>query len=138
MRDPMDHIRKVPTGATETIRTVCKETLQSLVKKLNPDQGDRFIRTAEAIADYVRKEYSKVIRLLVKNQKESKFKEPVMPDKEEATSPFVLKKYKTELKQYYFKKERYEEHKAKTVVIVKGKCTLSVKNKVESLYRARI
>jgi hypothetical protein len=33
MRDPTDHIREVPTGATETIRTVCKETLQSLVTK---------------------------------------------------------------------------------------------------------
>jgi hypothetical protein len=30
--DPTDHIREVPIGATETIRTVCKkETLQSLV-----------------------------------------------------------------------------------------------------------
>ena len=27
----MDQIREVPTGATETRRTVCKETLQSLV-----------------------------------------------------------------------------------------------------------
>jgi hypothetical protein len=31
LRDPTDHIREVPIGATETIRTVCKETLQSLV-----------------------------------------------------------------------------------------------------------
>jgi hypothetical protein len=31
MRDPTDHIREVPIGATETIRAVCKETLQSLV-----------------------------------------------------------------------------------------------------------
>jgi hypothetical protein len=30
-RDPTDHIREVPIGATETIRTVCEETLQSLV-----------------------------------------------------------------------------------------------------------
>jgi hypothetical protein len=30
-RDPTDFIRQVPIGATETIRTVCKETLQSLV-----------------------------------------------------------------------------------------------------------
>jgi hypothetical protein len=37
------------------------------------------------------------------------------------------------LKQYYFKKERYEEHKAKIFVIVKGQCTLNMKNKVESL-----
>jgi hypothetical protein len=53
-----------------------------------------------------------------------------MPDKEEAKLPFVMKKYKTELKQYYFKNE---EHKAKIFVIVKGQCTLNMKNKVESL-----
>jgi hypothetical protein len=38
------------------------------------------------------------------------------------------------LKRYYFKKERYEEHKAKIFVIVKGQCTLNMKNKVESLH----
>jgi hypothetical protein len=57
------------------------------------DQGDRFTRTTEAIADYVGKEYCKEMRLLVKNQKENEPKEPVMPDKkEEAISPFVMKK----------------------------------------------
>jgi hypothetical protein len=73
------------------------------------------------------------MRFLVKNQKENEPKEPVMPDKEEAKSPFVMKKYETELKQNYFKKERYKEHKAKIFVIVKGQCTLNFKNKVESL-----
>jgi hypothetical protein len=97
------------------------------------DQGDRFTRTTEAIADYVGREYSKEMRLLVKNQKENEPKEQVMPVKEEADLPFVMKKYETELKQYYFKKERYEEHKAKIFVIVKGQCTLHMKNKVESL-----
>jgi hypothetical protein len=72
----------------------------------------------EAIADYIRREYSKEIRLLVKDQKENEPKEPVTPDKEEAKSPFVMQKYETELKEYYFKKERYEEHKAKIFVIV--------------------
>jgi hypothetical protein len=52
------------------------------------------------------------MRLLVKNQKEKEPKEPVIPaDKEEAReakSPFEMKKYKTELKQHYSKKERYE------------------------------
>jgi hypothetical protein len=33
------------------------------------DQGDRFTRTTEAVANYVRREYSKEMRLLVKNQK---------------------------------------------------------------------
>jgi mannose-6-phosphate isomerase class I len=101
------------------------------------DQGDRFTRATEAIANYVRREYSKEMRLLVKNQKENEPEEPVMPDKEEAKLPFVMKKYKTELKQYYFKKERYKEHKAKILVIVKGQCTLNMKKKWRA-YRATI
>jgi hypothetical protein len=57
----------------------------------------------------------------------------VIPDKEEVKLPFVMTKYETELKQYYFKKEKYEEHKAKIFVIVKGQYTLNMKNTVESL-----
>jgi hypothetical protein len=38
------------------------------------------------------------MRLLVKNQKESEPKELVIPDRKEAKAPFVMKKYKTELK----------------------------------------
>jgi hypothetical protein len=75
------------------------------------DQGDRFTITTEAIANYVGREYSKemrllVGRLLVKNQEDNEPKEPAMPDKEEAKSPFIMKKYETELKQYSLKKER--------------------------------
>jgi hypothetical protein len=56
------------------------------------DQGDRFTRTIEAIANYVGREYSsKEMRLFVKNQKENKPKEPAMRDKEEVKSPFVMK-----------------------------------------------
>jgi hypothetical protein len=65
---------------------------------------DMFTRTTEAIADYVGREYRKEMRLLVKNQKENEPEEPVIPDKEDAKSPFVMKQYEAELKQYYFKK----------------------------------
>jgi hypothetical protein len=67
------------------------------------------------------------MRLLVKKQEENKPKEPLMIDKEEAKLPFVMKKCKTELKQYYFKKERYEERKAKIIGIAKKQCTLKMK-----------
>jgi hypothetical protein len=60
----MDHTREVPTGATETRRTVCKETLQSLV-------------TMSTNMD-------------IKGRK-NKPREPVTRDKEEAKSPFVMK-----------------------------------------------
>jgi hypothetical protein len=94
----MDHTREVPIGSTKTIRTVCKETLQSLVTTFtNMDlqiKVKRFTRVAEAIADYVGKEYSKEMKLLVKNhQKENEPKGPVMPGKEEARSLFMMKKY---------------------------------------------
>ena len=56
-----------------------------------------------------------------------------MLDNEEEKLPFLMKKYGTELQQYYFKKERYDKHKAKIFVIVKGHCTLNMKNTVESL-----
>jgi hypothetical protein len=97
MRDLTDHIREVPIGATERIRTVCKETLQSFVTTFTNmhgtrDQGDMFTRTTEVIADYVGRKYSKEMRLLVKKQKENEPKKSVMPDKEDVKSPFVKKK----------------------------------------------
>jgi hypothetical protein len=72
----MDHTREVPIGATETIRIVCKETLQSLVttftnKELKIRVKMFTSRMIEAIADYVGREYSKEMKLLVKNQKEN-------------------------------------------------------------------
>jgi hypothetical protein len=67
----MDHTREVPIGATETIRIVCKETLQSLVTTFTNMELEirvkRFTRTTEAIAGYVGREYSEEMRLLVKN-----------------------------------------------------------------------
>jgi hypothetical protein len=94
----MDHTREMHIGATETIRIVCKETLQSLVTTFTNMElmirVKRFTRmTAEAIADYFGREHSKEMRLLVKNQKENEPKELVLPGKEEAKSPFMMKKY---------------------------------------------
>jgi hypothetical protein len=57
------------------------------------DEGAKFIRSMEAIANYVGREYSKEMRLLVKTQKENESKERVMPGKEEAKSPLMMKKY---------------------------------------------
>jgi hypothetical protein len=63
------------------IKTVCKKSLQSelgnnIYQYGTQDQGDRFTRTTEAIADYVGREYTKEMRLLVKNQEEKNPKNP--------------------------------------------------------------
>jgi hypothetical protein len=102
MRDPTDHIREVHRGNRNdqnSLQGNITELGNNIYQYGTRDQGDRFTRTTEAISNYVGREYSKEMRLLVKNQKESKPKESVMPDKEEGKSPFVMKKYKTELKQ---------------------------------------
>jgi hypothetical protein len=82
-------------GATETMRIVCKETLQSLVTTFTNMELNirvkRFTRMTEAIADYVGKEYSKEMKLLVENQKEIEPKELVMPGKKETKLPSVMK-----------------------------------------------
>jgi hypothetical protein len=66
MRDIMDHTREVPIGATERIRMVCKETLQSLVTTFTSMELEirvkSFTRMTEGIADYVGREYSKEMR----------------------------------------------------------------------------
>jgi hypothetical protein len=57
MRDVLDHASEVTIGATETLRIVCKETLQSLVTMFTNMELEirvkRFTRTMKAIADYV-------------------------------------------------------------------------------------
>ena len=99
------------------------------------DQGNEYIKTTEAIAEYVGREYSKEMRILVKDLDESIPEEPKEPKvtKEAATSPFALKKYDTELRRYYNKLDKYEEHKAKVFIIIKGQCTLKTKNQIESM-----
>ena len=94
------------------------------------DQGDQYIKTTEAIADYVGREYSKEMRVLVMNLQESEPQEPREPSEE--ASKFALEKYKTALSHYYKKLDKYKDEKAKVFVIIKGQCTLSMKNKIEN------
>jgi hypothetical protein len=90
------------------------------------DQGEKVHKTTEAIGDYVGREYRKEMKLLVKNQKENEFKEPVMPGKEKAKKPSVMKKY-----------EKIRRAQRKDICDCEGtmqQCTLDMKNnKVDSL-----
>jgi hypothetical protein len=58
MRDPMDHIRKVPiVGANRNDKNSLQGNIAELGNNIyqygTRDQGDRFTRTTEAIADYI-------------------------------------------------------------------------------------
>ena len=99
------------------------------------NQADMYIRTTEALADYVGREYGKAMRLLVKGT-EAAPEEPTHPRKvsvKDEDIPFELEKYKTQLIRHMKKMDEYEENKAKVFVIIKGQCTLTMRNKLESL-----
>ncbi len=71
------------------------------------------------------------MRVLVKNSKESPPEEPKQP---EGKVPDVeMKQYEKKLSRYYAKLDEYMEYKAKVFVIIKGQCTLTMKNKVEGM-----
>jgi hypothetical protein len=75
MRDPTDHIREVPAMGNRDDKNSLQGNISELGNNIYQygirDQGDRFTRMTEAIADYVGREYIKEMRLLVKNQKEN-------------------------------------------------------------------
>lgn len=96
------------------------------------NQGDKYVRTTEAIGDYVGREYNKAMRVIVRKKIEKKPEEPEAPDDEEMTEA-RMKKYEKAMDRYYKKIDQYEEYKAKVFVIILGQCTLSMKNKIESL-----
>lgn len=68
---------------------------------------------------------------LIKDQKEIKLTEPKTL-KEGATTSLDVEKWKKELDRYYKKVDKYEEDKAKVFIVIKGQCTLALKNKVEA------
>jgi hypothetical protein len=126
------------------------EELEENIYKIGTnDQADLFIRTTEAIAEYVGKEYGYELRILVKHRKEPSFTKPAYPtDKaavitraaaKEAQAPAetseresaLMAEYKAELGIYHTKLEKYNENKAKVFVIILGQCSIGVLNWLE-------
>jgi hypothetical protein len=91
----MDHTREVHNiNDKNSLQGNIAELLVTMFTKMELKiRVKRFTRMTEVIADCVGREYGKEMRSLVKNQKEIEPKEPVMPGKEEAKSPFMMKKY---------------------------------------------
>ena len=60
------------------------------------------------------------------NEEETRSQRTRQLTRKKGSNRSYMEKCKTELNQYYFKEERYEEHKAKIFVIVTGQCTLNM------------
>jgi hypothetical protein len=103
-----------------------------LVYKFNTkDQADRYLRTTEAITNFVGVEYGRDMRMLVKRGKEKTFTKPRIPMSEDAT-PGLMEKYKTELHIFHREKKEFQDNKTKVFVIILGQCTHNVKSKLEN------
>ena len=109
-----------------------EEKLGELVYKFNTkDQADMYLRTTEAIADFVGVEYGRDMRMLVKHGTEKTFTEPRIPRSDD-TTPGLMEKYKTELRIFHRDKKEFQDNKAKVFVIILGQCTHNVKSKLEN------
>ena len=93
-------------------------------------QAEFFTKTTEAIGDYVGREYSKDMRNLVIDGVELSLSMP--PEPPGQTNQYKIEKCKEDVKRYYCKSDKYKEQKAKVFTVIRGQCSLSMKNKLES------
>jgi hypothetical protein len=138
------------SGTRHTGRQVLGKTeeLGEHVYKIgSSDQADTFVRTTEAIADYVGVNYGWAMRVLVKNRKEKVFTKPARPTAAKVTtrsqsgtetevlgsvSSAQMVDYKAELDNYLRDTQEYQENKAKVFVVILGQCTVAVMSRLET------
>jgi hypothetical protein len=124
------------------------EELGEFVYKIGcNDQADAFIRTTEAIAEYVGVNYGWKMRMLVKNRRETVFTKPTMPTAAKVTtrsqagtetkvpgsvSSAQMADYKAELDNYHRDTREYQDNKAKVFVVILGQCTVAVLSWLEN------
>jgi hypothetical protein len=96
-------------------------------------QADKYIKTTEAIAEYVGREYSKDMKLLVKGTENAPEEPPEPAKSKKEENPYEVEKYKMNYTRYMKRNDLYQENKAKVFLIIKGQCTLAMKTKVEGL-----
>ena len=118
-------------------------TLQFKMK--TKDQADMYLRTREALAEYVGVTLSYEMLLLVSQGHETTFTKPtppIIPATRSATldpagdlSPVVnmrLEDFKAELANYHKDQRKYDKDKATVFVLIVGQCSDVVKRALES------
>ena len=94
--------------------------------------NNKFIKTTEKIADYVGRELGKPMSDLVTG-KDNPPKEPEALPASVKKDSHESRKWDKDYDHYLRQKDIYELNKGKVFVIIKGQCTLAVKNKLNSL-----
>jgi len=113
-----------PKGAVE-------ELGNNIYKIAKGQEVDQYKRITNAIADHVGRLYGAKMHLLVKERSDKPPEKPNRVDKD--ADPIVIKEWEKDYDRYLKKLDLYEDHKSKVFIIIKGQCSLAVRNKVEAL-----
>ena len=131
---------KWKSKSRDKAKGMTEELGEHVYKVRTNDQADLFIKTTDAIGDYVGTKYGWDLRILVKQRQEAVFTKPTLPTrmatrskaKEDTTEDEgALIEYKAELSIYYDKVDTYQANKAKVFVVILGQCTVGVKGWLE-------
>jgi hypothetical protein len=104
------------------------------------NQGDIYVKTTEAIGDYVGRIHGKAMRMLVLRGKEMPPKKPTAPSttlKQGEPITAEWREYDKGLDFYNKKIDQYKEDKAKVFIVIMGQCTSMMRNKVEGVTDTR-
>ena len=99
-------------------------------------QADKYVKTTEAILNYIQKnyKYGDDIRKALKQESDFDF-DTIQPtisgDKIDTTTPKGFK-YKLEMERFFKRQDQYETNKTNAHGLIYGQCTLAVKSKLQS------
>ena len=97
------------------------------------NQTAKYVKTTEALEYYCGRKYGRTAKLLMQGTEEAP-EEPVVPTKTtDDTLQFLKEKYRAEHARYLRLKDEHIECRSKVFSLVKGQCTLTMRNKLESL-----
>ena len=99
---------------------------------VDPKEAYKFEETTKRIGNYVGRVYNHHMRALVVSGVELALTKPVYPtgkDPSEEKKAVWSKDYDT----YIRKKDLYEEHKSKVFIVIMGRCTKAMRNRIEKL-----
>ena len=103
-------------------------TLSKYTIATTGQQAERYDKMTKAIGEYVGKKYGHEMKILVLQKIETKPTEPQLEEKPNNQQEITWgKKYDLYLKKMY----RYEDEKAKVLMIILGQCENPMKHKVE-------
>ena len=98
-------------------------------------QADKYVKTTEAILNYIQKTYKngEDLKKALKREQDLDFTvlEPTAPGTIDNTTPAGFK-YKLEMEQHYRRLNQYETNKSNAHALIYGQCSLAVKNKLQA------